>query len=63
MMLMTMMMPLAMEIQSKVIEKYGFEPNQMSLMMFSACVQQHQSDPEVDAMAKQLKAMFLGGGM
>jgi|EP00161_Ancyromonas_sigmoides_P000141 hypothetical protein len=57
--MMALVLPAALEIQAGVIEKYGFERTQQSVMQFSMAVKPHEADPEVAAMVAQLKARFM----
>mmetsp|Transcript_49681 Transcript_49681/g.80161 ORF Transcript_49681/g.80161 Transcript_49681/m.80161 type:complete len:122 (+) Transcript_49681:24-389(+) len=54
-----MMIPLATELVSSVIGKYGFEENQAGAMAFVSELQKHQDDAEIKGLADKLKAKFM----
>ena len=54
--MMTIVLPLAMQIQQKVIANYGFEPNPMSMGMFAMqCQALSAQDKELADLMEELK--------
>mmetsp|Transcript_27234 Transcript_27234/g.37565 ORF Transcript_27234/g.37565 Transcript_27234/m.37565 type:complete len:138 (+) Transcript_27234:136-549(+) len=74
MMLMMMVMPVAVQILTPVLQKYGFPCDQAGGMQFLAAMGAHKEDPAVVTKATEIKskfippqlaamaAMFMGGG-
>jgi len=56
---MQFVLPLAVQIQQSVIQKYGFESNQTGVMQFAMAVAVHKADPEIAALSAQLKELYM----
>ncbi|RDD45377.1 Protein C10 [Trichoplax sp. H2] len=62
--MMQIVVPVATQIQQRVIEKYGFTSDQQGSLQFAQAIQAHvQDDTEIAQMSSQLKAMFLPPNM
>lgn len=48
-----------MSIQQGVIQSYGYQPDQIGVMLFAGAIRVHWGDPEVQRMALELKDRFL----
>ena len=57
--IMTMVVPVAMEIQRTVAERYGFGVDQPGMMQFMISINMHQSDPEIASKTASLKSRYM----
>eukprot|EP00002_Diphylleia_rotans_P031695 TRINITY_DN65_c0_g1_i2.p1 TRINITY_DN65_c0_g1~~TRINITY_DN65_c0_g1_i2.p1 ORF type:complete len:111 (+),score=37.43 TRINITY_DN65_c0_g1_i2:89-421(+) len=56
---MQLVLPVAMAIQQNVISSFGYEPNQIGVMQFTAAVRAHAADSEISSGLAALTARFM----
>lgn len=52
-------LPIAIQIQQSVIEKYGFTPDQAGVAEFSQAIRAHSKDEEVSKLTEEMKSRFM----
>jgi len=57
--MMSIVLPVAMQIQQATISKYGFEGNQQGVMQFALAIKTHDADPEVKQLSQALQDQFM----
>eukprot|EP00301_Raphidiophrys_heterophryoidea_P021765 c6095_g1_i1.p1 GENE.c6095_g1_i1~~c6095_g1_i1.p1 ORF type:complete len:136 (-),score=48.31 c6095_g1_i1:137-544(-) len=56
---MSLVYPIALQVQLSVIEKYGFPADHKGLLSFTQALRHHASDPEVFKLSNELKNALL----
>ncbi|KAJ5078087.1 protein c10 [Anaeramoeba ignava] len=58
--MMQIVVPVALQIQTEVIKKYGFEPDNKGVMAFTMAIKAHSpNDEEISRLEAELKKKFL----